>query len=377
MKKQRLWIGIGFVLVVVLAFVLLFAPIEKEQKGVKVGAILPLTGNVGIFGEWIKNGIELGLDDINSKYPELKDKIKIVFEDSQNNPKLGISALNKLLTVDQVDVVIVGMSRVAIPIIPITEKKRIPLLLQDVTYPNITKKGNMIFRHFIQSDREAAILSEYASQTLGVKSVAILYVNDEAGLGAKEAFHRSFSEFGDVLIEESYEVTETDMRTHITKILNKNPQAIFLFGNGPSWAIGLKQLRELGYNGIVLTNTAMYIPNFRQMAGPESIEGVYFTYPFMDMTHPTVEKFVDSYKEKYEEFPPIEAAYGYDLVQYIASALKSGVGKNIYEKLLSVNTLEGAFGSIRIDKDRDIKTKVAIAIIREDKIKNLQIISSD
>ena len=377
---KKLWIGIGIVVVVVLAIVLSISQtkkepeaikievIKKEPEVIKIGAILPLTGNVAVFGEWIKNGIEMGLE-----HSEFKGKIKIIYEDSQNDAKVGISALNKLVTIDHVDIVIAAMSKVAIPIIPVTEEKGIPLLLQDVTYPNITQKGKMVFRHFIQSDREGEVLSEYASKTLGIKRVAIFYVNDEAGLGAKTAFEKKFSAFGEVISEESYEATESDMRTHITKLMNKNPEAIFLFGNGPSWALALKQLKEMGYKGKILTNTAMYIPNFRKLAGSETIEGVYFTYPFMDTARPVANEFVKLYQDRYGIFPPIEAGYAYDLIRFVTMALKSKEGKSIYEKLLSIKQFEGAFGNIKIGDDRDMKTKIGIGVIKNGQILTLEV----
>ena len=201
--------------------------------------------------------------------------------------------------------------------------------------------------------------------------MAILYVNDEAGVGAKEAFKTEFARYGTVLIEESYEVTDTDIRNQIVKIMDKNPEAIFLFGNGPSWANAIKEIKELGYEGMILTNTAMFIPNFREIAGANAIEGVIFTYPFMDIDSPTSKAFVADYEERYGAFPPIEAAYGYDLILFIGLALEEKEGATLYDKLAAVREIEGAFGKVNIEEDGDFKTKVGIGIIENGEINTL------
>jgi branched-chain amino acid transport system substrate-binding protein len=371
MKKN--WISVAILATLALAVLLVITQSRKETQEIRVGAILPLTGNNGIFGQWIKNGIDLGIEEIEKNNPELTDKIKISYEDSQNDAKLGVASLNKLLAMNKVNVVISAMSKVVIPLIPIIEEKKIPLLVQDVTYPGITKRGLMIFRHFIQSDREADVIARYAKSALGVKSAGILYVNDEAGLGAKEAFLKAFSAAnGKVSLVESYESSDTDMKSQIAKLVSLKSDAIFLFGNGPSWAISLRQIKELGYKGIILTNTAMYIPNFRQMAGAESVEGVYFTYPYMDTASPSVKRFINLYVKKYGVRPSIESAYAWDLILILANAALSK-GNTMYEKLLSVKNIEGAFGSIEIPKDRDIRTKVGLGYVKNGEITTLKV----
>lgn len=372
--KGKLHRPLQFAAIILASFLILSLGCGKKDQGViKIGAILPLTGNVSIFGEWIKQGIEIGIEDSKRENPQLSNRIEILYEDSRNEPSAGISALNKLITAHGVDVIISAMSRVSIPLIPITEKKQIPLLLQDVTYPNITKQGKMIFRHFIQSDREAKILAEFGAEVLQLSKIAILHVNDEAGVGAKESFKASFEKFGQVIIEESYESREPDFRTPIAKILSSRVEAVFLFGNGPSWANALRTLKEMGFEGTVLTNTAMYIPIFRNIAGIESIEGVYFTYPYIDTTTLSAKHFIYLYKTKHEAFPPIEAAYGYDLIRFIVLSLEVKTGSTLFDKLSSIKELEGAFGKLHIDENREMLTNIAVAKIESGEITNLSI----
>ncbi len=358
-----------FLFLITLIFLLGCSQSKKEE--IKIGAILPLTGPVAAFGQWAKNGIDLGLEEYNRAYPELNNII-VIYEDSKFDAKTGLSAYNKLKTNDNVDAVIVAMSKVAIPILE-QPNRDIPVLLQDVTFPNITERYDNVIRHFIQSDREAKVLSDFAIEDLKLKTCGILYVNDEAGIGAKDAFSELFTKNGKILITESFEANTKDVKTQVTKIINAKPECIFLFGNGPSWALAIRTVRELNYQGEILTNAALYIPNFREIAG-ESVEGVYFTYPYIDTTEVSSKKFVDAYIEKYGEFPPIEAAYGYDLFKILSSvALVESKNLSFVDKLSKVKELEGAFGKLTIPINGDIVTKVALAQYNNG-IKNITII---
>ncbi len=336
--------------------------VEKNKTEiVKVGVILPLSGPVAAFGKWAQNGMNIALEE--EKNDSINRNLELIFEDSKFDAKTGLMAYHKLITVDNVNVIISAMSKVSIPILE--EKGRnIPVFLQDVTYPKITEKYKNVLRHFIQSDREATVLSKFATDSLKLKTVGILYVNDEAGNGAKKAFEKLFSKKGKVVIAQSFENRAKDVRTQVTKIIEKKPECVFLFGNGPTWALALKTLRQLNYKGKILTNTAMYIPVFRKIAG-EATEGVYFTYPYMNTSDKSTKKFIELYQNKYDEFPPLEAAYGYDLIKIIS---KTKYNNN---NITLPKSFNGAFGHINIPNNKDIITKVALAIFQNNKIKNL------
>ena len=82
-----------------------FGCAKKEEKEIKIGAVLSLTGKGAKYGEAIKRGIDLALEEVNSE-PNRKAKIKVVYEDSLSEPQKAVSAFNKLIEIDKVPVVI-------------------------------------------------------------------------------------------------------------------------------------------------------------------------------------------------------------------------------------------------------------------------------
>ncbi len=365
--KIIIWVVIAVVIIGGIWYGINRKPAEKGV--IKIGAILPLSGSNSIFGEWIKNGANLALKEIGD------DKLKIVYEDSRLDPKTGLSAFEKLTNIDGTKIIISAMSSVSVPLISVAAEKNIPLFLQDVTYPNITVNKPFLMRHFIQSDREASELAGYALNELKIKKVGILYVNDEAGVGAKEAFKNVFEANGGIiLIMESYLGKDTDIRSQILKIKNQDVEGIYLFGNGPSWAQALKQIKELGFKGVVLTNTAMFIKNFKDLAG-NATEGVYFTFPYADSSEKSVKEFVELYKKEYGEEPAIEAYYAYDIVHVLKTALEKNNWevKNLKKTVVDIEEFNGAFGKTAINSDGDFLTSLGIGVIENNQIKTIEI----
>lgn len=344
-------------------------PVNIKTDTIKIGAILPLTGRVAVFGDWIKKGIDLALEDINDP------RMKVVYEDSQADAKQSVSIFNKLAETDKADIFISAMSSASVPLIPLVKSKDKILLMQDVTYPNITKESNLLFRHFIQSDREATLLANYAIDKLLAKSAAILYINDEAGVGAKDAFIKVFKEKnGQIYVVESFASSDADMKTQITKIKASNTDVLFLFGNGPSWAKTLTQIKDLKFKGKILTNTAMFIKNFRDAAGA-AVEGVYFTYPYADKENKSVSDFVNKYVKRYGTEPEIESYYAWDLINVLYTALKNNNWRvaGLNQSILAIEKFDGAFGATGINTSGDFATPVAVAVIEKGNIKTLEV----
>lgn len=76
-----------------------------EEDVIKIGAILPMTGNAAIYGESMRQGAELATEQINKLNSK---KVEIIFEDSKGDPKEALSAFNKLK--DNTNVVITAIS---------------------------------------------------------------------------------------------------------------------------------------------------------------------------------------------------------------------------------------------------------------------------
>ena len=73
----------------------------SKNNPIKIGAILPLTGDLAFLGEEIKKGIDLGV----AEYKDRGININVIYEDDQSlSLTASVNAANKLLNIDKVDV---------------------------------------------------------------------------------------------------------------------------------------------------------------------------------------------------------------------------------------------------------------------------------
>ena len=137
-----------------------------EEKVVKIGAILPLTGDAAKYGESAKEGIELAIKEINAEGGVKGHKIEIIYEDSQGLPTTGVSAFQKLITSNRVPAVIGGLfSSVTLAIAPIANREHVVVLSPTSSAPAITKAGDYIFRNCASDIFEGKIMAEAARKT--------------------------------------------------------------------------------------------------------------------------------------------------------------------------------------------------------------------
>ena len=105
MKKLLLKLSEYKLVFISVAFLVIFSVgcVKKEEKEIKIGAILPLTGDLADPGSKSINAIKLVIDGYNSSKPKMP--IKLFVEDSKANPIDGVNAIHKLINVNNIKLI--------------------------------------------------------------------------------------------------------------------------------------------------------------------------------------------------------------------------------------------------------------------------------
>jgi len=341
-----------------------------EPETIKIGAVVFLTGPQSVLGEEVKNAFTVALDEINQKTGINGKKLDIIYEDSKDSPKDAIMAFNRLM-LQKPPLVIVTGDVVGLSLIPLADKNNIPLLATVAAGPEITQKSKWAFRVFVQSGRQGELMADYAYKTLKIKSVASLYINNDFGITTSGGFKKVFeSQGGKIKGVESYELGDKDMRAQIKKLQTLKPEAIYVTGFGDGYGACIKQIREMGYKGLLLSDNSLSIPYFRQQTTPAS-EGAYFTSTLYDESSevPMTAGFIKKYQEKFNSTPSFIGAFAYDALKLASSALEKGgeSSDGIRESLLSMK-MDGLVGKIAFDQKGDLDFPLVIKKIENGKI---------
>ena len=354
MKKQ-IWIPILIIAIVIVGLVI-FLPKSKKQvdkEPIKIGAILPLSGKDIEWGEKPQKGIELALEEVNKN----KKLIEVVYEDSESSPEKAVSAAHKLININKVQILMCQLSDICSVLAPFAQENNI-LLFGFSNAPDLTNAGDYIFN--LRGD------SIYAGEALGrfagdkYKTVAILYLNNPTVKGLYEGFKEAFeNKGGEVLLAESHNKDDSDFRTSLTKIKEKNPEVLLLASRYKNEIDLIKQAKELGLNQPVIcnlgTDTKSFIDGLKDLA-----EGI--IYPTATVSYDTqnskLQTALDKYQEKYDEPMPIWAAESYDSIKLVASFIEEN--KNISQSseikkmLVEANGFPGLAGEITFDETRTV-----------------------
>ncbi len=310
----------------------------------KVGWMGPLSGGAASYGESIKKGVELALKDSGLD-------VELVVEDSKCDAKDAVSAITKLVTIDQVQVIIGEVcSGATLASAPIANDYKTPMISSASTSPSLTTAGDYIFR-VVPSDALQGDFGANLVYDAGHEKLAILYSNEEYGLGFNTVLVDKFQGIGgQAVASEAFERESADLRTQLTKIKAAEPDAVYIISNSPDSSVAaLKQLKELEIDAAVYGSEGLKSADLVEAAG-SAAEGLTIT----SVSFGTAEFAANHLAEYGEEAGPF-AAQGYDAFMAIAETVKAGAttGEDIRSQLFGVE-FDGVSGHVKFDANGDV-----------------------
>jgi branched-chain amino acid transport system substrate-binding protein len=203
---------------------------------------------------------------------------------------------------------------------------------------------------------------------LGYKEIAVLYINNEWGVGLKDVFEKEFENLGGkILISEGFEQDAKDFRTQLIKIKAKNPKVIFIPVYYIEAGLILKQAKELGIKAQFLSGDSIEKPEFIEIAG-ELAEGIIFGAPTYDpeSKESLIKNFVDKYQSKFGKKPTVVAAHAYDATNIIALTLEKCEENAtcIKDELYKIKDFPGVSGKTSFDKNGDAIKEILLKTVK-------------
>jgi len=368
---KKLWVGIGIVVVVILAIVVFIIQTKKEPEEIKIGAILPLTGDLATYGENAKAGIVLLSEEVNTKGGINGKKVEVVFEDSKAQPDQAVTAIQKLINVDKALAIIGDVaSSPTLAIAPIANKNKIMVVSPAASSPDITNAGPYIFRVWPSDVYEADRMSDFVKKE-GIKTLSLFFVNNDYGRAMVQEFRKNVEGSNITIVnEENFDQNTTDVRTQLTRIKQSNPERVYLISYPKDSVIILRQYKEIGLKSRLLSTSSFEDPIIIRDVGKVA-EGTILTSPIPpDDSDPIVSAFRRNYENRFGKKPGLVADYGYDALKVILDAFrisgeisKKGVSKGIQK----IKDLKGATGTINFDKNGDVIKPAGIKIVKQGK----------
>ena len=336
---------------------------------IKIGVVGPFSGSSAMVGDTEKKGVELAAKQIDENGGINGMTIELIEEDDQQDPKTAVSAINKLVSSDEV-VAAVGTvnSSCTLAMMDVTENDEIPLVTPISSGVAIADPSNSYIVRLQASDKlQAKAITEYAINDLGYKNIAVMFQNDDFGAGGKDVVVETLKDAGiEPLAVEAFDSSATDMSAQLLKIKDLNPEAIIMWTMYGCGATIAKQCDQLGIDcdlmgGGGLTNAKLY------ELGGESAVGILNTqtfFPDKEKASETAGAFIDAYEAEYGETPDSNAAMSYDSMMVLAEGLKAATpdmkADDIMAGMKAVKDMPLATGTITIDENGDANRDILI-----------------
>lgn len=391
-------------------------------EGHRIGVLLPLTGEYGMFGRNALRGIELALAEYAGRF-DVDPPPEIVVQDTGTDPEQAVEAVRRLAK-ERV-AAIVGPIVMAAEAAKEAQKLEVPIVTLSQS-PDITDIGDYVFRNFLTPKMQVAAIADYAAGSLGLERFAVLYPDEPYGETFLHLFWDALLEKDAVVVgAEAYNPEKTDFSDPIKKIVglyHDVPDALKpiipiqgqLFeydmdqyedeSDVPGLVRVLEEMKEadddFGEPRAIVDFDAVFIPDSPRVAGliiPQlryydisdvHLLGTHLWHSqrlidtagrqlrqviipegfFAQSRNPVVGRFVDRFGDIYADAPGIIEASGYDSAMMVFEVIaRPDVGNRVAVKnaLLDMPPFDGVTGETVFDDTGDaVKDLYLLEVVR-------------
>ena len=350
-KSQKVWIAVGGIVVIGLIVWRAYELKRGNTNGFTIGVAVAETGDAAEWGQGEYQVTKMLVDDFNARGGLDGVPINLDVEDTKTTGDGTVSAVTKLISIDQVPVILgptwVDSYQGANPI---AEQAKVVMLTPSAALEAVQNKASFtyLFSTFWPQIPEINAMDSYMVAH-GIKTLAIVNDNDPFDTEFSDNLSAEAAKAGIAVVDrEQFAVDANDFRTQILKMKQLKPDAIFVeINNVAGLGPFAKQVRTLG-----LTSSLFTTPDAQNQDAVGKfgsfMEGM--TYPFPKTPSSTAyADFVREYQEKYKVLPSSPSAITtYNAVQALLEVLKEGArtGTEIRDALYKVKVL--GFGTSEV-----------------------------
>ena len=282
---------------------------QRPSSPIRVGALLPLTGDYAQYGQELLRGVQLGADS---------ESAQIIAEDSGTmNTGSSLSAASRLVDIEKVDALLVLGSDDVQPLVGLGARTAVPILSLWDNSASLSKMGDFVFSNGFSLEGTANLYATFGTKKLGARKAAIIGNQSAWSSTIADEFVKQFEQQGGaVVFQDAVPDDFSDFRSIVLKLSQKKPDIIFLPLSLPATALqSIKQLRAAKVE-VPIFATETFVGNTMTSLGPQA-DGVFVGW----IPQPAV-SITDKYKRKFGVAPsdPGVVEVGYSGVRKVLEA---------------------------------------------------------
>jgi branched-chain amino acid transport system substrate-binding protein len=345
------------------------APAQSGSKGtVKVGVLLPLTGNTAWAGKTNRIAAAIAAEEVNAQDLAGGYKLDLVFGDSQCEPRPAHDQAQRLISQEKVQLLIgEWCSSASVAVAQVANDEKIPLLVNISTADQIAgDAGQYAFQSSMQNrysqQREAALLQK----DFKFDTVAIIVENNDFGLTFRKNMTALMQKAGKkVVLDVTQDRSDTNWYSTITRIPSTRPDLVIVSISAGQAANFVKQYAEAGITTPLFSDYPPPPRIFEKQVGAQAgkiglVRAAFFVKS--DTNTPAQKDFVARLEARVQK--DLNEAHdvtywdvaSYDAVRLVADAVKRGGPKAAdYVKAMAATKIDLVLGRYEFDEQRGAK----------------------
>jgi branched-chain amino acid transport system substrate-binding protein len=323
-----------------LSMPLIGSAFAQSGQPIRIGAILPLTGPGGMIGTQQQRGIQFALDQLNAKGGIRGTKVEVVFEDNQAKPDVSVLSFNKLVDLQQLQVIFTAYSGPSLAMAPLATRKKVLLINAGAQADALATASPFLINTLPTIGDEIAVLSKWLVKN-GKKKAAILFENSAAGISGRDNYLSKFAAAGGTVIaQESSQFGQTDFRPALLKLADAKPEVMLVSITAAAQQMA-QQYKQMGATFTVAGTTFLQDPAL--IADPAS-EGFIHTQLQSRAPEATAAEFKSKFNVEMEFF--VRQYYTasnilFTVLDKLVGEKKPLTGLNVRDTILSIRKFPG------------------------------------
>lgn len=345
----------------------------NTQSTIKIGAILPLSGDAASGGIPLKQAAEIAIAEINEAGGIKNKQIEAYWQDGRCEKTSAQVGADQLLNSNKVNFLIAGACTDEFLVAaPLAQQKNIISFTSSATSPEISKLGKYVFRTVPSDALTGKVAAQYARNKLKAKTAVIIAEKKEFPLALKNVFQTEFEVKGGQVVKEFiYETGDTNFSGVARQIKTLNPGVIYIIPQTEiSGVLAIKEIKEQKISSPLLSGEILLLRDTVASQG-KVLEGMTGVEVFYDEKNSVALKFFKEYRKKFGTDPTYPAYMNgmYDIIYLIKDAYEhtNGTSDKVAAYLHGLKNWPGSVGELTFDQNGDPILNFAIRKVKDGK----------
>jgi branched-chain amino acid transport system substrate-binding protein len=328
------------------------APLAANAADFKIGTILPLTGPGADIGRVLVEGAKAGVVMVNKTGGIGGMHVEMIVCDTQSVEQQAVLCTRRLVGDEKVSLVLgAGTTPQTLAILPTIEAAQVPLFAIAGGTVNFRPFKKWVFKAFATNEDQIPTALDYL-KAKGITKIANIHDNGPFGTDVTETLKASVGKTGaQIIADESYTASDTDMSAQVTRVRAAKPEAIFdMSSNPPPGAIVAKKILQLGITVPIIVGVNLQTKPFVDMSGDATEQMAFIgnkasleNLPASDPLAPAVKAF----RAAWAEIHPGEGFVGLATNCVDSILLAQDAAKSLGAKALDGNALRQGLETVK------------------------------